>query len=75
MPEHSGIEVVVSDCVPPRHQFVEQRFPPAIVNMDGVDVIPKRQAQPPKIGPDRACVRVATAERLPPEKLGSHQSL
>lgn len=45
------------------------------MSMDGVDIIPERQAKPPEIGPDRACLRVAAAEWLLPEKLGSHQSL
>ena len=43
--------------------------------MDGVDLIPERQAKPPEIRPNRACLRVAAAEWLPPEKLGSQQSL
>jgi hypothetical protein len=47
--EHGGIEVIVSDCVPPRHQLVEHRLPPAVVSMNGVDIIPKRQAKPPEV--------------------------
>jgi len=48
-PEPGGIEVIVSDCVPPHHQFVEQIPPPAVVRMNGVDILPKREAKPPEI--------------------------
>ncbi len=40
-----------------------------------VDIIPKRQTKSPEIRTNRACLRVATTEWLPPEKLGSHESL
>ena len=47
--EHGGIEVIVSDSVPPRHQLVEQCSSPAVVSMDGVDIIPKGQAKAAEI--------------------------
>jgi hypothetical protein len=48
-PEHGRIEVIVSDCVPPHHQFIEQFPPPVVASIDGVDVVPKRKAEPPEI--------------------------
>jgi len=48
-PEHGGVKIIMSDCVPPCHQLVEPRSPPVVVSMGSVNIIPKRQAKPPKI--------------------------
>src|ERR1700752_4574548 len=67
--EYRG-KVIMSDGIPPCHQFIEQFPSPLVQGMKAVDFLPKRNSETPKIRTNATCLGIAAIQRPAPQKLG-----